>query len=233
MTAVIDVRGVRKLYGTGEVRVQALRGVSFRVEPGEFVSIMGSSGSGKSTLMNVLGLLDVPTVGTYRIDGVDAKGLDEDQQARLRNRKIGFVFQGFNLLPRTTALHNVELPLVYAGVPKGERRRRALEALELVGLGARVNHHSSELSGGQQQRVAVARAVVTNPALVLADEPTGNLDSAATEDVINIFENLNAEGRTIVLITHEPEVAHHTRRIVHLRDGRIVSDEAVPSGSAA
>jgi putative ABC transport system ATP-binding protein len=187
--------------------------------------VVGSSGSGKSTLMNLLGLLDAPSRGQYLLDGVDVNHLDEDTLSLLRNRKLGFVFQGFNLLPRTTALANVELPLAYAGVKPKERRARAIAALESVGLGDRVDHEPSELSGGQQQRVAVARAIVTNPALILADEPTGNLDSVATEDVLRIFENLHQQGRTVVLITHETDVAERASRVMQFRDGAIVSDE--------
>ncbi|HEY4097762.1 MAG TPA: ABC transporter ATP-binding protein, partial [Baekduia sp.] len=188
------------------------------------VAIMGSSGSGKSTLMNILGCLDRPSSGRYLLDGVDVRDMDEDEQSDLRNRKIGFVFQAFNLVPRTSALANVELPLSYAGLSRGDRRRRALAALDAVGMSSRVDHLPSELSGGQQQRVAVARAIVTNPSLILADEPTGNLDSHSTVDVLRIFEDLNAEGRTVVLITHEDDVAARARRIVRLADGRIVSD---------
>jgi putative ABC transport system ATP-binding protein len=210
---------------TDDLAVHALDGVSLTIEAGEHVAIMGSSGSGKSTLMNMLGCLDLPTSGRYLLDGVDIRDMDEDEQSDLRNRKIGFVFQAFNLVPRTSALANVELPLSYAGVPRGERRRRAVAALEAVGMGARLDHLPSELSGGQQQRVAVARAIVTNPSLILADEPTGNLDSRSTDDVLRIFEELNAEGRTVVLITHEDDVAARARRIIRLADGRIQSDE--------
>jgi putative ABC transport system ATP-binding protein len=221
---VIDVRDVSKTYSLGQIRVRALRGVSLRIERGDFVAIMGSSGSGKSTLMNILGCLDVPTGGRYLIDGMDASLLDEDDLSDLRNRKIGFVFQSFNLVPRTAALANVELPLAYAGLDRAERRRRAELALRSVGMSNRKHHLPSELSGGQQQRVAVARAIVTNPALILADEPTGNLDSHSTEDVLAIFARLNSEGRTVVLITHEPDVAAQAGRIVRLSDGEIVED---------
>jgi putative ABC transport system ATP-binding protein len=223
--AVIDVRAVSKTYSIGTIRVHALRGVSLRIERGDFVAIMGSSGSGKSTLMNILGCLDVPTAGRYLIDGMDASQLDEDDLSDLRNRKIGFVFQSFNLVPRTPAIANVELPLAYAGLDRGERRRRAALALESVGMASRVHHLPSELSGGQQQRVAVARAIVTNPALILADEPTGNLDSHSTEDVLGIFARLNLEGRTVVLITHEPDVAAQAKRVIRLSDGEIVEDQ--------
>jgi putative ABC transport system ATP-binding protein len=221
---VIDVRDVRKTYRLGEIRVHALRSVSMRIERGDFVAIMGSSGSGKSTLMNILGCLDIPTSGRYLIDGMDASQLDEDDLSDLRNRKLGFVFQSFNLVPRTAALANVELPLAYAGLPRAERRRRAALALSSVGMANRLHHLPSELSGGQQQRVAVARAIVTNPALILADEPTGNLDSHSTEDVLKIFARLNLEGRTVVLITHEPDVASQAKRVIRLSDGEIVED---------
>ncbi|HEY2767723.1 MAG TPA: ABC transporter ATP-binding protein [Solirubrobacteraceae bacterium] len=223
-TAVIDVRDVEKTYRTGAIAVHALRGVTLRIARGDFVAIMGSSGSGKSTLMHILGCLDTPTRGRYLLDGIDSRELDEDDAADLRNRKLGFVFQSFNLVPRTTAVANVELPLAYAGLPRAERRRRAELALLAVGMSDRLTHLPAELSGGQQQRVAVARAIVTNPSLVLADEPTGNLDSHSTRDVLGIFARLHAHGRTIVLITHEPDVAAQARRIVRLSDGEIVED---------
>ncbi len=222
---VIDVRDVSKTYSLGEIRVRALRGVTLRIERGDFVAIMGSSGSGKSTLMNILGCLDAPTAGRYLIDGMDASRLDGDDLADLRNRKIGFVFQSFNLVPRTSAVANVELPLAYAHLDRSERRRRAEQALRSVGMSHRLRHLPSELSGGQQQRVAVARSIVTNPALILADEPTGNLDSHSTEDVLAIFARLNVEGRTVVLITHEPDVAAQAKRVVRLSDGEIIADE--------
>jgi len=221
---VIQVHHVGKVFALGDIRVQALRDVSLRIRTGEIVAIMGSSGSGKSTLMNILGCLDAPTEGRYLIDGVDVSHMDEDDLADLRNRKIGFVFQSFNLVPRTSALVNVEIPLAYAGLRGAERRRRAERALASVGMLDRMHHQPSELSGGQQQRAAVARAIVTNPSLILADEPTGNLDSHATEDVLAIFARLNEEGRTVVLITHEPDVAEQTKRIVRLSDGQIVED---------
>jgi putative ABC transport system ATP-binding protein len=221
---VLDVGDVRKTYGSGETAVHALRGLSLSVGRGDYVAIMGSSGSGKSTLMNILGCLDVPSSGTYLLDGVDVSRLTDRQLALVRNRRIGFVFQSFNLIPRMTALSNVELPLAYAGVRATERRRRARAALALVGLTERAGHEPNQLSGGQQQRVAVARALVTAPALVLADEPTGNLDTGSTMDVLGVLDRLNRSGRTIVLITHEPEVAQHARRLVRLVDGRIVED---------
>jgi putative ABC transport system ATP-binding protein len=228
MTAVIDIRDVRRTYQvTAEIAVHALDGVSLEIARGEHVAIMGASGSGKSTLMNILGCLDSPTAGEYRLDGIDVRDYDEDDLSDLRNRKIGFVFQAFNLVPRTSALANVELPLAYAGVPRKVRRQMATDALRAVGMGDRVDHLPSELSGGQQQRVAVARAIVTNPSLILADEPTGNLDSHSTADVLDIFERLNAEGRTVVLITHEDEVARRAQRVVRMADGLIVADSLV------
>ncbi|GIE94954.1 ABC transporter ATP-binding protein [Paractinoplanes rishiriensis] len=221
---VLDVRDVTKVYGMGEATVHALRGVSLTVARGDYVAVMGSSGSGKSTLMNILGALDVPSSGSYLLGGVDVSGLADRQLALARNRLIGFIFQSFNLIPRTTALANVELPLAYAGMKARERRRRALAALGLVGLADRARHEPNQLSGGQQQRVAVARALVTEPALLLADEPTGNLDTHSTEDVLNVFDQLSAAGRTIVLITHEPEVSARAKRLIRLIDGRIVQD---------
>jgi putative ABC transport system ATP-binding protein len=222
---VIDLEDVGKTFRVGEIAVHALRGVSMRVQRGEYVAIMGTSGSGKSTLMNILGCLDIPTTGRYRLNGLDVRTADEDALADLRNREIGFVFQSFNLIPRTRALANVELPLSYAGLHRADRRRRALRALAEVGLADRVNHMPSELSGGQQQRVALARALVTNPAMILADEPTGNLDTASTREVLSMFERLSDEGRTIILITHEHEVAAHAERVILLSDGLVVSDQ--------
>ncbi|MCX5211658.1 ABC transporter ATP-binding protein [Kitasatospora sp. NBC_00240] len=232
---VIQIRRVTKSYGHGDATVHALRGpsdpvsgeplgVTLDIEQGDFVAVMGSSGSGKSTLMNILGCLDVPTGGRYLLDGTDVGHLDEGQLSLVRNRKIGFIFQSFNLVPRTTALAQVELPLAYAGVRSAERRRRALAALSLVGLAERSGHKPNELSGGQQQRVAVARALVTAPAMLLADEPTGNLDSRSTEEVLGIIDGLNAIGRTVVLITHEDEVARHAKRVIRLVDGAVVRD---------
>jgi putative ABC transport system ATP-binding protein len=224
-TSVIDVRDVYKTYRLGDIAVHALRGVSLRAARGEFVAIMGTSGSGKSTLMNILGCLDVPSAGTYRLRGIDVSALDEDELSDVRNRQIGFVFQSFNLVPRTRALANVELPLTYGGLPRSQRRRRALAALERVGLAERVRHLPSELSGGQQQRVAIARALVSSPSMILADEPTGNLDTRSTEEVLATFERLHDEGVTVVLITHENAVAAHAQRVIRLSDGLVISDE--------
>ncbi|WP_412540693.1 ABC transporter ATP-binding protein [Longispora sp. K20-0274] len=222
MRPVIQVKNLTKVYGSGEAAVHALRGVSLTVERGDYVAIMGSSGSGKSTLMHVLGCLDTPTSGSYHLDGIDVAELDDDSQALVRNQRIGFVFQAFNLIPRTTALAQVELPLTYAKVPRRQRRERALAALEIVGLSDRLDHLPNELSGGQQQRVAIARALVTEPALLLADEPTGNLDSHSTEDVLDVLDGLNKKGVTIALITHEDHVAERAHRVIRLRDGEIL-----------
>ncbi|HEX3910268.1 MAG TPA: ABC transporter ATP-binding protein [Solirubrobacteraceae bacterium] len=226
---VIQLHQASKTYELGRIAVHALRRTSLRIERGESVAIMGSSGSGKSTLMNILGCLDMPSSGRYLIDGVDTGRMDEDELSDLRSRKIGFVFQSFNLVPRTSALANVELPLAYAGLGRPERRRRAQLALASVGMADRLHHQPSELSGGQQQRVAVARAIVTNPSLILADEPTGNLDSRSTQEVLRIFGRLNREGRTVVLITHEAEVAERARRIIRLSDGTVVADDRIDS----
>ena len=226
---VIAVRNVTKTYGEGEATVHALRGVSLDILAGEYVAIMGASGSGKSTLMNIIGCLDVPTAGRYVLDGVDVAELDEYALSIVRNRKVGFVFQSFNLIPRTSVLDNVELPLVYGGVKKADRLDRAIAALEAVGLGDRVTHLPNQLSGGQQQRVAIARAIAADPAIILADEPTGALDSVSTHEVLDIFERLNAEGRTVVVITHEHDVAERTRRVVSFRDGQIVDDSVTAS----
>ncbi len=224
-TAVVSLREVSKTYGTGDVAVTALRSVDLTVERGEYVAIMGASGSGKSTMMNIIGCLDEPTSGTYELRGHDVSGLDEDTLAMIRSRLIGFVFQSFHLIPRMTAAANVELPLLYGGVERGERQDRVREVLDLVGLSDRADHHPNELSGGQQQRVAVARALTMSPPLLLADEPTGNLDSTASADVMGMFDALHSAGHTIVLITHEDSVAAHARRIVRVSDGQIVADE--------
>jgi putative ABC transport system ATP-binding protein len=224
--AMIQIRNLRKTYHMGEIEVKALRGVSFDIQRGEFVAIMGPSGSGKSTLMNMLGCLDTPDEGHYLIDGLAVEQLDSNMLAAVRNRKIGFVFQQFNLLARQTAIENVALPLVYqGGVPLKERMERAQRMLELVGLGERLDHRPKQLSGGQQQRVAIARALVTEPALLLADEPTGNLDSRASEDAMALFKDLNKQGITIVLVTHEPDIAEHAQRVLTVRDGMIASDK--------
>jgi putative ABC transport system ATP-binding protein len=225
---LISIEDVTKVYRMGAVDVQALRGVSLQVHPGEMLAVMGPSGSGKSTLMNILGALDVPTSGSYLLDGQNVGRMRQDALSEVRNKKIGFVFQTFNLLPRTSALANVELPLIYAGITRS--RKRCVAALEMVGLGDRLSHHPNELSGGQQQRVAIARALVNEPSLILADEPTGNLDSVAGAEVMRIFQDLNEQrGLTVVLVTHEADIAQHTQRIVRLHDGLIVSDTPVVS----
>jgi putative ABC transport system ATP-binding protein len=214
-----------RTYIMGAEEIHALRGVSFTIDPGEYVAIMGPSGSGKSTLMNLIGCLDSPSRGSYVLRGKVVSQMVDDELAEIRNREIGFVFQTFNLLPRASALHNVELPMVYAGIPKVERLARAQRSLELVDLGPRVNHKPNELSGGQRQRVAIARALVMGPSILLADEPTGNLDSATGEEIMRLFEKLNEDGHTIILVTHEREIADHAHRTIHIRDGRIESDE--------
>jgi len=222
-SSLIRFRGVTKVYGTGDATVAALKGVNFNIGRGEFVAVMGPSGSGKSTAMNILGCLDTPTEGTYEFMGAGVGALDRDQQALLRRNFLGFVFQGFNLLPRTSAVENVELPLMYRGMAAAERRRLALEALAKVGLAERAHHDPNELSGGQQQRVAVARAIVTRPQVMLADEPTGNLDTATSEDVMNLLTSLNRDdGITIVMVTHEPDMAAYAERVIHFLDGHIV-----------
>ena len=220
----IALRRVSKSYGSGEVAVHALREVDLVVERGDFVAIMAPRAVASSTLMNIVGCLDVPTRGRYLLDGIDVRRLDDFELSFIRNRKLGLVFQSFNLIPRTTALRNVELPLIYARVTKQERRARALAALEAVGLSDRIEHGPSELSGGQQQRAAIARAIVTDPALILADEPTGNLDSGSSGEVLQIFSRLNVAGRTLIIITHEADVAAHAKRVIRLADGRVVSD---------
>jgi putative ABC transport system ATP-binding protein len=227
MTPVVQLHGVVKVYRMGAVEVRALRGVDLEIGKGEFVAIMGPSGSGKSTLLNLVGCLDRPTSGEYRLEGQDVSRLDDDALSEVRNRRIGFVFQTFNLLPRLTALQNVELPMVYAGVPRALRRQRAAALLRRVGLADRMHHRPRELSGGQQQRVAVARALANDPSVLLADEPTGNLDSRSGEEVLALFQELNEAGATIVLVTHDLEVAEHARRVVTLRDGRVVRDQPV------
>jgi putative ABC transport system ATP-binding protein len=221
---LIDIRDITKVYDMGEERVRALDGVTVAVERGEYVAIMGPSGSGKSTLMNLIGCLDTPTAGSYVLNGREVARMSDDELAQIRNQEIGFVFQTFNLLPRTTALHQVELPLVYTGVPKRERRERAVRALEAVGLGDRMAHHPNEMSGGQRQRVAVARALINTPSILLADEPTGNLDSQTGAEIMALFDDLNSRGNTIILVTHEEDIAAHARRIVRLLDGKIRED---------
>jgi len=231
--SLIEVRDVKKDYELGETRVHALRGVSVAISQGEFVAIMGASGSGKSTFMNILGCLDRPTSGKYLLDGVDVSELSKKELARIRNQKIGFVFQGFNLLARTTALENTELPMLYSRVSKAEREKRAREALALVGLDEREDHFPSQLSGGQQQRVAIARALANRPSLLLADEPTGNLDSRTSVEVMEIFQNLNAQGLTIVLVTHEPDIAQFAKREIFFRDGQIKRDQKIARSQSA
>ncbi len=222
---LIEVKGLHKVYKRGKVEVHALRGVDLTVEKGEYVAIMGPSGSGKSTLMHILGCLDRPTAGFYSLDGVEIHTLREDELAEIRKKKVGFVFQNFNLLPRITALENVELPMVYAGVKHIERRKRAMKLLEMVGLGDRALHRPTELSGGEAQRVAIARALANDPTIILADEPTGNLDSATGKEILDLFDELHRDGRTIIMVTHDPTVAKRAERIVHLHDGKVVGEE--------
>lgn len=226
MTPVVELIDVTKVYGSGDSEVRAVNGVSLTIEPGDYVAIMGASGSGKSTLMNIIGALDVATSGTYRIDGVDIGNLSDDALSIVRNRRIGFIFQSFNLIPRMSALGNVELPLMYRGTRRADRRDKARKALISVGLAERMHHMPNELSGGQQQRVAVARALAMEPSLMLADEPTGNLDSTSTRDVLDLFDQVHAQGATIVIITHEDEVAARAKRVITLLDGRIAQDSA-------
>jgi putative ABC transport system ATP-binding protein len=225
--AIVDTQGIEKIYKMGDVKVHALRGVSLRIGPGEFVAVMGASGSGKSTFMNLVGCLDRPTAGTYLLNGKDVSRFSRDQLAGVRGREIGFVFQGFNLLPRTSAIENVELPMLYQGVSAKERHKRASDALAQVGLGERLDHTPAQLSGGQQQRVAIARALVNRPTLLLADEPTGNLDSQTSIEVMSIFQELNDLGLTVMLVTHESDIAEHARRIVVFKDGLLLSDRMV------
>jgi putative ABC transport system ATP-binding protein len=222
---LIEVTNLKKTYQLGDIEVPAVRGINMAIEPNEYLAIMGPSGSGKSTLMNIIGCLDVPSEGSYILDSKDVSKLSDDELAEIRNRKIGFVFQTFNLLPRADALHNVELPLIYSGLPRAKRREMAEAALNKVGLGDRMHHKPNELSGGQRQRVAIARALVNNPAIILADEPTGNLDSNTGEEIMEIFEQLHSAGNTIILITHEEYIAIHSNRVVRLLDGLIQSDE--------
>jgi putative ABC transport system ATP-binding protein len=222
---LINIRGLKKTYQIGTIEVNALRGVDLNIQKNEYVAVMGPSGSGKSTLMNILGCLDTPTGGEYELDGEVVSHMNDDQLADIRNRQIGFVFQTFNLLPRANALHNVELPLIYAGVPAARRRATAMEALQRVGLGDRFHHKPNELSGGQRQRVAIARALINNPSIIFADEPTGNLDTTTGDEIMAIFTELHEQGNTIILVTHEEYIAEHARRIIRLRDGKIERDE--------
>lgn len=226
--SIIEVRDLTKIYATGDIELRALDGVSFKIERGEFVCVMGPSGSGKSTMMNILGCLDVPTGGHYELDGVDVKNQTKAELADIRNRKLGFVFQGFNLLPKVDAVENVELPLLYRGVGSSARRKAAVNALERVGLGQRLHHRPAQMSGGQQQRVAIARAIVGEAPIILADEPTGNLDTKTTVEIMNIFTELHSQGITVILVTHEPEIATWSERVLRFRDGKLIADEAAP-----
>ena len=222
--SMIDMRGIRKIYDTGKVKVEALKGIDLHIRSGEFVAIVGPSGSGKSTLMNLIGCLDTPTEGTYQIAGENVQGLSRDQLADIRNRRVGFVFQNFNLLPHITAFENVEMPMIFGGVGQKERRKKVSESLERVGLGDRMEHKPTELSGGQMQRVAIARALAMDPDIILADEPTGNLDTSSGSDIMNVFSELWAQGRTLVIITHDPALARRAGRVIHVQDGTILSD---------
>jgi putative ABC transport system ATP-binding protein len=231
MASLIQVTDLCKTYQVGEIAIQAICGVTLNIDTGEFVSIMGSSGSGKSTFMNILGCLDIPNQGSYYLDGTSIESLGRDDLAHIRNQKIGFVFQGFNLLSRTSALENVELPLIYSAVPSRERRLKALEALQAVGLSGREDHHTNQLSGGQQQRVAIARSLVNQPAIILADEPTGNLDTKTSLEIMQLLTRLNEDQKmTVVIVTHEPDIAIFTHRTIIFRDGQVVEDRALPGG---
>ena len=231
--ALIEIRDIFKIYDMGAEKVHALNGVNLEIESGEYVAIMGSSGSGKSTLMNLIGCLDTPTSGVYRLNGVEVQGLGDTELAAIRNKEIGFVFQTFNLLARTDALHNVELPLIYSGIPRKERRARAERALQRVGLGERMHHNPNELSGGQRQRVAIARALVNEPSLLLADEPTGNLDSNTSREIMDLFDELHQAGNTVLLVTHESDIAEHAWRQVNLRDGKVMDDHPTARANAS
>ena len=231
--ALIEIKDIFKIYDMGAEKVHALNGVNLEIQRGEYVAIMGSSGSGKSTLMNLIGCLDTPTSGVYRLNDTEVQGLGDTELAGIRNKEIGFVFQTFNLLARTSALHNVELPLIYAGVSRRERKEKATRALQRVKLGERMHHNPNELSGGQRQRVAIARALVNDPSLLLADEPTGNLDSATSKEIMDLFDELHAAGNTVLLVTHEPDIAEHAWRQVNLRDGKVVDDHPTSRATAA
>lgn len=228
MAGIIEVKDLVKIYKTGDIELRALSDVSFTIQKGEFVCVMGPSGSGKSTMMNILGCLDVPTSGHYELDGLNVKNQSKAELADIRNHKLGFVFQGFNLLPKADAVENVELPLLYRGVSSSERRKAAVKALERVGLGGRLHHKPSQMSGGQQQRVAIARAIVGEAPIILADEPTGNLDTKTTVEIMNIFSDLHEQGITVILVTHEPEISTWSQRVLRFRDGQLIADEAAP-----